>query len=575
MKGEPTTNSGNLGNLLGGPCDNLVNSNTLKIKINQEAVLKGCVELVTVNGCPFEMLEYSGFKRILNPIFAMIGNNFGVNSSNIRRIIPETALKIITHISKTLRKKMISLKIDVVTRLHKSILMVSAQLILEGQINLFTLGMTELENKINVKNIIEKILKKYQISVQQIYSVITDDGCDMIKFKNFKKLPVTETEEEYLVTKIENDIKIFDNNTIFDSSNFPFNKLVGIKSVTHAMEVAFKDSIKNANLNELISDAKNLVKKLRNPSLLMKVKDLNNILPVLDCADTWSSTYIMLKKLLKCKNVILSLAEKNIDYSFEENKWIKLSLVVESLKPLVKASLKLQSKQLTLSDVFGVWVQCKIQLRTLKNIVSEILFNQLSNTESILLESDSMLGAVFLDPRYQILLKSSQKIRAVQHLKEIWNKLKILLKPLSDTNKIPQDCIKSTNLDELSNEADELHTEPSADNLKSFNKSTGSSVLKNKCNSFFEVNIESILNGFDHVERKDKKINILEFWEKNRSKHPHLYKIAMVVFSAPATRISVERAFSGLKFILLENKNSLNESSLEDVLIIRSNFHLF
>lgn len=51
------------------------------------------------------MLEYSGFKRILNPIVTAIDNNFSVNSENIKLLIPETASKIIAQISTALEKK--------------------------------------------------------------------------------------------------------------------------------------------------------------------------------------------------------------------------------------------------------------------------------------------------------------------------------------------------------------------------------------------------------------------------------------------------------------------------------------
>lgn len=65
--------------------DQFAKSEFLKEKLNKEIVLnKPCFELITVNGCSFEMLEYSGFKRILNPIVTALGNNFTINSENIK-----------------------------------------------------------------------------------------------------------------------------------------------------------------------------------------------------------------------------------------------------------------------------------------------------------------------------------------------------------------------------------------------------------------------------------------------------------------------------------------------------------
>lgn len=61
-----------------------------------------------------------------------------------------------------------------------------------------------------------------------------------------------------------------------------------------------------------------------------------------------------------------------------------------------------------------------------KKLFADILYNELSNRETSLLESDSIVGAVYLDPHSQILLSTAQKVQAVQHIKNIWNKLQFL-----------------------------------------------------------------------------------------------------------------------------------------------------
>ncbi|CAL1672944.1 unnamed protein product [Lasius platythorax] len=45
----------------------------------------------------------------------------------------------------------------------------------------------------------------------------------------------------------------------------------------------------------------------------------------------------------------------------------------------------------------------------------------------------------------------------------------------------------------------------------------------------------------------------------------------MVILSVPSTQVSVERLFSGLKFILSPLKTNINERILEDQLLVRSN----
>lgn len=431
-----------------GPLDKFVKSDFLKVKLNKEKILEACVELITVNGSSFEMLEYSGFKKILNPIVAAIDKNFSINSENVKLLIPETASKIVTKIRTALEKRIFPLKVDIATRLDKSILGINAQLIIDGKINLFTLAMTELKDKhtgIYIKNMVRRVLKKFNVDMQQMYSVTTDNGANMIKFVD---LLGTEIEDGDLATEVENESHHFEE--VFSEDNLEFTNITGIKCAAHTLQLAIKDSIKKADLNNFISDARELVKKLRIPSLISKFKDSNVKRPVLDCTTRWNSTYNMLKTLLQCKNLCSILAENNLEYYLPENKWIDVNLIVDTLQPLTEATLKLQSEQLTLSDFFGIWLESKIKIQNLKNFFADILYEQLCKRETVLLQNECVLGAVYLDPRFQILLSSSQKIEAVQHLKRIWNRLENFgMKAITNKQQPPSETENDEAIDDL------------------------------------------------------------------------------------------------------------------------------
>lgn len=534
-----------------------VNSDYLEVNLNKEMVLRGCVELITVNGCSFEVLEYSGFKTLLNPIVNAIGNNFSITSENIKLLIPEMAFKIMSQISIALQKKMISLKIDIVTHLKKVIMGINAQLIINGKISVFTLEMTELKyhyTMSDIRNVVEKVLFKYSIDSQQIYSVSIDYGDNLIKYVNFFK----ETEDKQMFQ----EESTCDETVCFDN-DYPFKSLVGIKCAAHVLQVAIRESINSVEVKEIINDARELVKKCLNISFLPTLKEVNFNRLVLDSPSKWITTYFMIKILLENKVFISSLAENSSEYLYEEDKWEKLCVIVQTLQPVIETSMKLQTSHLTLSDFYGLWVQCKIKVRNSKNFFSDILLKHLSEKETSLLQSNMVLGAVYLDPRFKILLSKSQKEQAVQHLKLIWNKLQLLEKKnFNDSGEAEVESPLDMSDDTI-------------DDLEDFLRSKELAVEKNRFLISTEETIEFMLNNFDYVQRLDKRTNILEFWEENKNTHPHLFKIAMVVLGTPATQTSVERAFSALQFVLQDNRNSDNENTLEDILIIRANFHLF
>ena len=74
--------------------------------------------------------------------------------------------------------------------------------------------------------------------------------------------------------------------------------------------------------------------------------------------------------------------------------------------------------------------------------------------------------------------------------------------------------------------------------------------------------------------RLKKDVNILNYWEKEKTKFPELYELVTIVHAVSATQVSVERSFSSLKFILSLQRSNITDQELENVLMIRNN-HLF
>ena len=80
------------------------------------------------------------------------------------------------------------------------------------------------------------------------------------------------------------------------------------------------------------------------------------------------------------------------------------------------------------------------------------------------------------------------------------------------------------------------------------------------------------MNDYLQEPRMKKGDEVLKYWEKQKNRFPHLYKLAAVVMGVPSTQVSVERAFSSLKFVLSPQRAGMNAKVLEDVLLIRNNY---
>lgn len=86
--------------------------------------------MVTVNGRLFKALDDSGFRKIFDPILAAINKS----AEYIPKTIQEYATNLRLKIIQELKERMISLKLDAVTRLERGILGINIQFVSEGSI---------------------------------------------------------------------------------------------------------------------------------------------------------------------------------------------------------------------------------------------------------------------------------------------------------------------------------------------------------------------------------------------------------------------------------------------------------
>ena len=103
---------------------------------------------------------------------------------NIHKGVTTLANSIRNDIKTDIQNKFISLKIDSATRLNRSILGVNAQYIKDGKPILRSLAMKEMTQRHiseYIKACVLKVLESYEISLDQVFSIISDNGPNMIK----------------------------------------------------------------------------------------------------------------------------------------------------------------------------------------------------------------------------------------------------------------------------------------------------------------------------------------------------------------------------------------------------------
>lgn len=99
-------------------------------------------------------------------------------------------------------------------------------------------------------------------------------------------------------------------------------------------------------------------------------------------------------------------------------------------------------------------------------------------------------------------------------------------------------------------------------------KNTETSVVEEDT---FKLLVSELNSYFCKEYSIDEDINILKFWEDNKNEYVHIYALSCIVHAVPCSQVSVDRAFSTLKFIFSDLRNRMQKETLEDVMLLKLN----
>ena len=158
--------------------------------------------------------------------------------------------------------------------------------------------------------------------------------------------------------------------------------------------------------------------------------------------------------------------------------------------------------------------------------------------------------------RYKLLLNEEQKGLAIAHLSKIWSHMKSL-SACTEGDSVPSTSAQNNLREEAEGDQDEC-TDP----VELMLRQRESERRQSSAERSGETPIKDLLESYYNEERIDKKSNVLMYWESQKIKEPELFLLSQVVLALPVTQVSVERAYSGLKFILSDLRSNLSADIL-------------
>lgn len=535
--------------------NNVDDSIIVKLKISKSEVIAGFVDLVTLNGRPFIAVEDSGLNKIAGPILKAL--NLTINSENIKNHIVEAAQILRNKIRDEVKDKMVCIKTDSATRLDRNFLGVNIQYIHNAKLQLRTLAVQETEYSHtgkNLKNAILAIARDFEIEKEQMYSVTTDNARNMLSIScNLNADKNEELVNERIIDDTSSDNENSDEDdiiTLVDDLKKEFD-VQSMRCGAHSLQLGVNDVLKQKHIQKLLKNARSLIKELRKPSMkpLLRIYSLNK--PSIDCLTRWSSTSKMLDDLLQCKALCLAVQETNTKLKLNDGMWNEIEELATSLKPAKIATASIQSEQLVVGDFYGIMYKCVVDTRETYTTFGDELCTAIESRMNTLYDIDCFVASLCLDPRYRVVLTREKLNYAKNFLQNLWN--------VRNRNYIINEC-PDTSSEVLLNE-NEVDVIDQMLQQKFVQQS--SSVTRHSNNK----NIASLIDEFHSLPLVDRKTDLLQWWETNKFMYPELYSLALIVHSLPVTQVSVERLFSGLKFVFSDLRGSMHASILNDVML--------
>ncbi|XP_062553618.1 uncharacterized protein LOC134218522 [Armigeres subalbatus] len=333
----------------------------ITIRMTKQRLIGGVVKMVTIHGLPFEFTEWDGFQEIVEPLLKAF--NLTVNRHNIKQYVAKAAEGIDCLIIQELHGLMISLKMDIVSKMYRSMLGINCQYINNtGAVVKRNLGIIELHNRHTsqyLKDELLKILKFFGVDVCQIVAVTIDNASNMVKLvkllsalsesaidyyvdsEQFEKIPLNEIEvDDSDVLDIDSPEKLVDQEWARVLEDFaPDEFITAVRCGAHTTQLVVHDVCKQSVHKAALREIRKKVKKFRSTEYktFFDVSE-GGTYPPLPNETRWNSNYKMLLELSKGRSFFEKLGTQYPDLDLS-NYWGFIEDYVTAFNPLYQCTI--------------------------------------------------------------------------------------------------------------------------------------------------------------------------------------------------------------------------------------------
>lgn len=278
------------------------------------------------------------------------------------------------------------------------------------------------------------------------------------------------------------------------------------------------------------------------------------------------------------RDIIECIAQKATKKRYVEfplllEKWRELKDLVNVLRIPYEATVKMQRKDLTLSDTYAIWLEIRLRLNKIVNnrlsptLLANALLKQFNKRYETIYKNSAMKAAIYLDPRYRMgIIQNRDDVRKA---KEFILEMHRRLNHLKCAHGAEAEAGTGKN---ESNTADNFENFNVQDEMNQFWTNQMTESDSNLDAQHFD-DFEAAVDAFDppHININD---SLIEYWHSANC-NSELRDVAMAIFSISPCETQCERDFSQLKRIFSDLRANLLPETLENILTINLNKDIY
>lgn len=305
-----------------------------QVELEAFNLAQDAIELVTVNGYPFSMLNASGMQGFIKPRLHTIrseGHALSIDRKNIVAQVAEQSSLIKRYIAGELKGKTLSFMFDVCTIATLSMLGVNVTFMKGGEVVCRSLGTIQIGSRhtaVNLADMLYDILSEFGLTLFNVFTLTTDTAKNAVATSNILNSVASENVSHDITTDgsfdMDTDDDAFDfgidieneaelqrvmNNIaahtqlVTEMTQNIVDKNTSIQLInqvncgTHVFQLAVNDALKESNSLNTIEKVHNMCVLMRTQIVMIELRKLGCkiILPPLENDTRWNGKFMMVR----------------------------------------------------------------------------------------------------------------------------------------------------------------------------------------------------------------------------------------------------------------------------------------